>query len=391
MFAQTEESVIVTDSFNDLSKQLSALDHKSEQLRKLTIIISDNYGWHTFITKDGKIDPDYSRISLKRPMASLPEEIGKFKNLEYLDISNLGLERLDEIKGLSKLKSLNVGFNSLNIEGETELLTAFSELERLILIGCEVPAGVVERLRTSRKELRILYEIEEIYSPFYKTLMEEKKKHIKPNETLTNLLKEIGRYYPLGMPALNETFEGYQKIKDIVVNRTEEVNQGKHGPWKILADKVKARLNTEEVHAIYGSQLPLDQLIIDLDDDIVDQIRKRRTIFISRSLLCQYYTIYFRTDFFFEEYKLLGRPVYKLIIYGEETGNDSEKDIMMSLKQLVQEDFPDYTFVRHGLLFKQKISGGLPYGESFEYIKPEYPIYSFLFGNSPASETTILD
>ncbi|MCE2996946.1 MAG: hypothetical protein ACK5RG_10095 [Cyclobacteriaceae bacterium] len=158
VFAQTEckatEVFEVGDTATYKSRLMPIL--KCEALKNLTIQITQNKGWVVFSSVQGN---DFGfRYSAKLNLVALLEDLGIAKNLESLEVSDLGIDYLPEsMVDLVNLQSLDIGFNKLNVSKELPKINSLSNLKVLKIYGCIFTEDDLETIRKQLPNVTILY------------------------------------------------------------------------------------------------------------------------------------------------------------------------------------------------------------------------------------------
>ncbi len=92
----------------------------------------------------------------ERTLKKLPKQIGKLKQLEKLNVSELNLETLPkEISKLTKLKSLDISFNNIDINQEVDKLIPLKNLHELRIFGLHPTEETLALLREKIPGVRI--------------------------------------------------------------------------------------------------------------------------------------------------------------------------------------------------------------------------------------------
>lgn len=132
-----------------------------KELKDLTIRIMANKGWVVFPAIQG-VDQGF-RYSTKIKLGFLPEEICNAKELESLDVSDLGLSKLPQnLSNLSSLELLDISFNRIEIADELTKIFSLENLKVLKIYGCNFTEAVLTEIKTQRPNLRILFSQEHL-------------------------------------------------------------------------------------------------------------------------------------------------------------------------------------------------------------------------------------
>ncbi len=129
---------------------------KCETLKNLTIQITQNKGWVVLSSIGGK---DYGfKYSAKVKLGSVTEELGIARNLESLELSDLGIDHLPaSMFELVNLQSLDISFNKLDISIELSKITSLRNLKLLKIYGCIFNENDLETIRKLLPGVTILY------------------------------------------------------------------------------------------------------------------------------------------------------------------------------------------------------------------------------------------
>lgn len=174
-FAQTEckptEEFEVGDTATYKFRLLPIL--KCETLKKLAIRITENRGWVVFSSLQG-IDQGF-RYSNKVKLGFLSEDIAIAKNLESLEISELGIDQLPNgIINLSNLEVLDISFNRLDIAKELPKILSLSNLKTLKMYGSKFSETELYEIKNKLPQIKILYSPDHLLEES-KALRENKK------------------------------------------------------------------------------------------------------------------------------------------------------------------------------------------------------------------------
>lgn len=373
--------ILSLDSGSNYQKEISQGLHSD--LISLTILVKGNlHGWmvgpplssgpHNLVSSH-----DYNVF-----LGKLPVEITGLFRLKYLDVAGTGINQLPDFKNLSELEKLDISFNPVSIKDEVKNLSQLTSLQYLNIMGCDFDEEVLSLLRKKMPDLVILHTFHSAREAYFPI----RPYYPNPNELLLlNLLNKIQQYYPIGMPHFNDIHDGYAELKKITEKKinthleadafTKTENMV---PWESLVTESKHLLGENIIDQSY-LQFPSLNLII-IMDSADNKNRESKNMTLTLSLLTNHYTIFIESQFTLANYIELNHPLRYQVVYGEKNASDDELAFFKNLKELLSVHFPDYKFVNHYLLMTNKIKGGIPYGESVETNREEYPIYSFLFG-----------
>lgn len=393
--SQESKKVIITNSFDDLSVKLDEIKSKDEVI-KLFILVEENIkNWRLTPVFNGKFDYDNQPHNYNNPIIELPKSIEQFANLEYLDVSDLGLSGLGtSIPKLNRLKTLNISFNEIRIEEEFDKLSALSNLDKIIAFGCDISSYAVMLFRDLSKPINLIYtnssyvQNRELYFGWRKDYVKKSERHL----IVRDLLISIHQYYPIGLPILKETFPGYQKLQEILEKEAYiKQNDFKNSKWYRFIQNLRQDHKWQiEEFSVNGLPSETLSIIFGGDRNYDDEFKMSTRIYLQKSLISHYYTIYFESKISFLKFREFKRPLHQTIIYGLENSSDQEKEIVKYLQLKFQLTYPDFEFIQHDLLMNTMVKGGVPLGEEIRYSHHEYSIFSFLFGQMLQSDVKII-
>ena len=366
----------------------------NKSIRKLKIVIPENIGAHiSFEIINSAINYENPNVSYEYQVPYLPEEIGGLVNLESLDISYLGLTTLPNNLGkLKKLKNLNISGNQLKLETELEKIKPLNQLMELKAYGCSVSQDLVNELTSLNGNFKLHYTQDHFTHESKFSSSTDFYHPRKRDSVVFKLLSNIYKYYPIGRPYSNQRYPGYIKLKTIIDEKISELySSDKTNFWFDLLTEMKEKNGENQVMDLSSSQFPSYELMIPFESTTDNGIEYKLFVHLVISLLTDHYTIFFKSKISFTKYKFLNRPVNKKILFGEKNADDQQKETLKALVNVVKAHFPGYQFVNHFILFKTPISGGLPHGEDVESLRPEYPMFRFLFGLDDIIDSEIVE
>ena len=356
----SERNVIVVNSYDEAETELRRLLASNSSVDSLTIIVPSN-----------RIDwTVYSEINLKRntnpivsnPIRKLPKVLFEYSSLTWLDISNLGIEKLDSaFSNLGNLNTLNVSHNPIQLRDYFELFDTLKDLSRVIALGLHITESEVSFFKRHGIELvHTPKEYQEIKHEFaWKDGFFESSK-----SQVVNVLKD----------RIDELYREKEGIGSFSNQSTSILEKD----WTSFSNDLKVGLESEEVFINSSPAFPAFTLIVPLSDENKQDLRERKILHVSLSLLTNHYTIFVESTIFFQNYKRYGDTLYQRIFHGEKNSNLEELNVFNKVKDLLIKHFPNYKYVSHSLLMNNTVQDKKPLGTLSE--KSEYPIYSFLFG-----------
>lgn len=202
-----------------------------------------------------------------------------------------------------------------------------------------------------------------------------------PEEILT-LLQEIHKFYAIGMPHLNEQHAGYQRIKNIVADKINQLMAGKlPDSCQTLIASVEEQFNGLQVFNNLHQQFPNVDLSIKLLETNENNIERLLLLNLKISLLSNHFLIYYEDIYTFKQYKTVKHHQVRvrMISSVNEEADPTGKHYQTLLK-MVTNCYPSHTQVNHRWVFTRFIKGGAPFNIQDYAQGDEYPIYNFLFG-----------
>jgi len=199
------------------------------------------------------------------------------------------------------------------------------------------------------------------------------------SDLISNLIRAVHRFYPLGFEFINEQFDGYQELKTIVDRKIKQVIENTI-PEELL------RLEIELKNLFTGLPLYFDvhrnfpsySVAIEIGKVEFPEFEKVQRLSLKISLLTNCYT------FFLEEIikhtsvtNSFGHPHFTVVI-----SQNLQTESVRRIKEIVTECFPTYQFVDPKILFSIK-TNGVPYGQDHSDPKRDYSLFDFLFDSAP--------
>ncbi|MGB3466593.1 MAG: hypothetical protein WBA74_15035 [Cyclobacteriaceae bacterium] len=378
---QELEKIIITNSTTDLSEKLNRTTDKNKITRLLILVEENIRDWHVIPSLNGKYQYDNQSHNNEIEIVELPKSIEEFTNLEYLDVSSLGLSGLGtSIPLLKRLRVLNISYNDIFLENEIDNLSNLSKLETIIAFGCDVTEYSVTLLKDRARPVQVLYKISD-YLHDSNHYFDWRNKYVTTNKrskVIKDFLTRIHHFYPIGYPFLQKHYDGYQELKAILKkNAIERQNDYDQNDWKITLNKIRSDYSDLEIHD-FTADGSLSEIISVMYEDKTDfGVNKIKYLFIYKSLLTKHFTIFFKTYIIVNEFK---KPVNNEIISGINNASPDEVELFNNLLIIIQETYHDFNFVSHDLLMETMIEGGVPYGDEISSRRSKYSIFSYLFG-----------
>ncbi|MBZ4192658.1 hypothetical protein [Niabella beijingensis] len=193
---------------------------------------------------------------------------------------------------------------------------------------------------------------------------------------ITTLLEHLYKYYPIGAPNQQNSYDGILRKNKIVEQKITDIIEKKDTKWTVfLGGLEKAKIGFP-INDVSYLQFPSYEMSIVIKDIVKENICEiKRELVINASLLCPVFTIFYR-----DTYKFLFNESIPLhhIVYLQ--AGRLQDDLIKQIKKTFEASFSDYDYYDHYLLFKYKIYGYDPSG--YSNLSVGVPIYNFLFDES---------
>ena len=386
--------VIVANSYDDLKSQLENVQEK-EAVKKLSVILQRSRDhWYVMPIIGGKYDYEHPTFTIQDPITKLPSEIWQFKNVEFLDISTLGLKILsDSILNMTELQILNISENYLNIEENVPLLLKLPALKTLVAFSCPVSQIAVTYLKDAEENIDFLYTNSD-YATYAEEYFKWKTKYINLDSKeafLLEMLEKVQSYYPIGLGYYNRIYPGYQKLEKIVKDEAELANYNYEATKIVqLKNALQERYPSLEVVNSTSPTYMASSVSIRLKDKKQDGITEVVWLRVSASTLTNHFIVYLESKVFLNNYIEFTSPISYTVLRGSKNSSTEETKMMDSIISMVEEVFPDHQFADHYLLMTKNVEGGLPHGQGSEVFGQKFPISSFLFGITPPQNSKVI-
>jgi len=199
-----------------------------------------------------------------------------------------------------------------------------------------------------------------------------------------DLVKAVYQYYPIGTRDVNEAFLGYGKLIAIVKDKVERLISKTlpAAPSKLDSD-IRNSFNNLTVLNRYHHQFPNYAMDIRFPKIEYPEVDLNYKLSLRISLLTNYYTIFFEEVILHKNLKAGSNQAPSMsFAVSSSIGHIADaRNMVQTLKTMVETNFPDHKFVNHALLFSRKIQGGYPHGADGNQFNKEYSLYNFLFDN----------
>lgn len=195
-----------------------------------------------------------------------------------------------------------------------------------------------------------------------------------------DLLREVYKYYPVGVPAFKKIYEGYSILTALINSKFEQEESNYNKLYNKLALHLKKLMNELNLVNCFHYQFPNLFYTIILSEKNNENLCRRLSLNICIPLHLDNYTIFFEESFFlFHESVLKGSHVF----YGYDSYKDDlNTEISRVVKSVIAEYYPGKIFISHYLLQNYFINGVVPFTESEEeYSQNPRPVsvYELLF------------
>jgi hypothetical protein len=190
---------------------------------------------------------------------------------------------------------------------------------------------------------------------------------------VTELLKKVHEFYPIGLPHLNNIYPGYKELLSITEKKINNLIEKKADSWDNMVISL-AKETTTEIRDESFLQFPNRSLRLEFSDQIYSDLIIRKNIHLYVSLLLNRYTYFVKQEFIVN-----GKHVLSLVSTQQEENNT---ELLKLVGNKMKDYYNDYSYVSHKVLLSYNIQGGTPHGE-IHGSDANYPIFSFLFGLLP--------
>lgn len=80
-----------------------------------------------------------------------------------------------------------------------------------------------------------------------------------------DILKEVHKFYPVGLPCSNEGYPGYQQLRNSIATRVNQlICEKPWEPWDTFANKVISKYPDNKIHSATYLQFPNLLLTIEI-------------------------------------------------------------------------------------------------------------------------------
>ena len=200
------------------------------------------------------------------------------------------------------------------------------------------------------------------------------------HEVILDLLKSVYRYYPVGLPNFQSSFEGRAKAMDILEKKIIAVQDGTPNDWTRLISVLTEKKIGEVRDAAY-IQFPSYTATIILKQASTEWIEFTQYLHVTVSLLTNYYTVYFEDRLghkvFYESEK--HNPHTYLYYSNIRDPTSPSAEAFHEVKSIVASVFRNHQFVPHQLLFDHKVQGVYSLYEPQDQGLMEAPLFTLLF------------
>lgn len=392
-----EEEILLVNSYQDFAEKLAQIEDK-DHVKKLSVIIPGNYSeWTVVGIMNGKHDYVNRNYRFETVIEQLPPVICEFKNIEFLDISHLGLKELDpQIERFKALKTLNISYNPIAIENEVSKFATLTNLKTLIAFDCIVTDWAAMSLRDLENDVKFLYKLSDkinYHDEYYGWKQPFLQKRYT-DDLRNELLSVIYKYYAIGAPAVQQNYPGYQELLNIINKKNySDTDRSLDKEWETFSNTLNGDLeNVESIFSNEYSTSPCRSIKVRFLEKTYDKYVEKSELHIVKSRLVKYYTVFYKKRIVFKDYfEYSDSPYQKFFIHGERSMSTSEKESFNRVISYLKNKFPDYQFIEHRYLMKRSVKGGLPFGENIDHIQESYSYYDYLFYFDLQSDLEIIE
>ncbi|ASZ12088.1 hypothetical protein KTO58_14300 [Chitinophaga pendula] len=195
-------------------------------------------------------------------------------------------------------------------------------------------------------------------------------------EEVSYLLSQIHKFYPIGLPGLTG-FPGEEEYRAIGSNKIDKVISKESTPWTSLIAKLQMGCSFR-IRDLAHRQFPSYSMEIIFGEQEERGIEIFQKLILNVSLLCARFTLFFEDEHRFKNYNTGAGtiPIYTVLSMEQNPLFERQQQFIHTIKKVVPEYFPDYTFLPHRSLFATDIQGGLPYPALYQ---DNFPFYTYLF------------
>ena len=195
---------------------------------------------------------------------------------------------------------------------------------------------------------------------------------------IPELLQSVYRYYPIGFKIEKNNYPGQVILNTIIDKKLEQLRNGEKTQWSMLIDDIQRKTDLNKRlgdDAFY--QEPSYQFHINLDETKTNAFNFSRRLFVTVSLLCPIYTMYY-SDIYYYNYNTLSTPMSHHIC--NTSANNTNVKMVNEIISTIPLYFKNFSFIPHNILFNSKIWGYDISG--YDDVIKEIPVYNFLFDRS---------
>ncbi len=201
------------------------------------------------------------------------------------------------------------------------------------------------------------------------------------SERLSDLLQDLYRYYPIGIPNFKE-YAGYKEIKNIIDNKFLNECNNPESLSNQFAKEIQIRLPEQNIQNSNNLYFPNYLVFCPILLKEYSHIRHNCYLEICISLLCKYYTLIFIDQYSFRDFS---SPNEFDTVYENYSFQKSRARVEDSFLRIVFEEmarfFPQKEFISHYILCKSCLTECVPFGEEWSPNPAQntYNLYQLLF------------
>lgn len=195
--------------------------------------------------------------------------------------------------------------------------------------------------------------------------------HFEGKNNYKTLLAYLHKFYPIGMPLMNNWSEDISIIVSEKIHEKHQYSQN----WISLRDGLRSY--NLVIRDLSFAQFP--SLMLEIEEvESKSDILVYKNFVLCLSLLCPFYTYYYEYKHKVQLEKGL-LPFNNIVFFSQENFKPLKNSVSLDkIDRLLNTHFPAYQFISHFELMMNSVIGGIPHG-AIDAAKPESSIFQFLF------------
>jgi hypothetical protein len=197
---------------------------------------------------------------------------------------------------------------------------------------------------------------------------------------MKELLVAIHEYYPIGIPEIYREYDGFHKLKKIILEKIGKNEQ--YNTYTVLVNNLRELFFPNELNDYSYFEFPSYFLTIDLEETDLNGIKLKVRAIIVISLLANLYTVYFSNTYSFIDDDFFSSKNHQSyeIIYFNDCKNKGLREISNKVKREVEQRFKEHKFIHHFVLFDNEVKGGRTLLDlDNDFPNQNYTYYDYLF------------